>query len=121
MVSPKDIINNVFQGLEVSEEEKQQILGAYALAYYKKSFEILMEVKLTDQEFLNRMAEVFNNEVSKLPPKVKKIFDETLEKSKGDLISNLLSRITSKLDSKTQQRVKNNVAKITEIPVSTSV
>lgn len=118
MITPQDIINKVFQGLDIAEEQKQQTFGAYLLAYYKKSFEVLIELKLTDQEFLNRLAEVFNSEVNRLSVEEKKRLDEVLEKSKGGLLANLLATITGKLDPATQQKVKDNIVKITQTPAS---
>jgi len=107
-------IEEIFKGIEITEEQKKAFLGIYSIAFYKVLLEILIGLKGQDKAFAEKMNSFFDSSISSLNEEEKKIFDKVVEEQRGKVLGEILAVFKDNLSPELKQKIEANLARLTQ-------
>lgn len=108
----KDYLDKVFLDIDVSAEEKKQIMGIYYISIYKVVLELLITLKSDDKEFINRLNVFLAENIGSLDPKVLPYFEKAIDQQKAKLLQDINRVITEKVSPEIKEKIQKNIAQL---------
>jgi hypothetical protein len=101
--------DSVFKDVNISEQEKKQLLGVYLISIYKILIEILLTFKGNDKVFLQKLNELIGQGIDNLEPQLKNAFDKAIEEQKSKIIDTITKIILEKSPKEVAQKIQSNL------------
>ena len=113
----KDILDKTLQGIDITEEEKNTLLGMYTLYYYKYLLEMLLVFNSSDKEFQQRLVNFLDNEIKSLPQDQQQSFQTKVKEDVNVIFSDVVGTFRDNLPENLKQIVDKNIENLsTQIP-----
>lgn len=112
MKSIKDYFDKVFEGFDLTEEEKSCLLGLYLIEFYKSSFEIILDQLGNNQDFLSKLNGFFDESLKLFSQEKLKSYQELLEEEKVKIVAQLITSSQDSLPLELRQKIEVNLTKI---------
>ena len=105
----KDILDKTLQGIDITEEEKNTLLGMYTLYYYKYLLEMLLVFNSSDKEFQQRLVNFLDNEIKSLPQDQQQSFQTKVKEDVNVIFSDVIGTFRDNLPENLKQIVDKNI------------
>lgn len=90
MDSIREITDELFKDIKMSENQKRAFLGMYLIGYFKTVLELLIALKGNDQDFIQKLTVFFDESIKTLPEPQRKKFEEEVDIQKGKLLGEMV-------------------------------
>lgn len=104
-----DFISKIFEGVELTQEERNMILGIYFMNYYKNLLELLLSYRAKDEVFVTLLNNLLNSQIGNLNAEEKKVFTEVMEDKKVQIFGSIVHLIKDKLPPEKSKIIENNL------------
>lgn len=104
----KAVLDKTFEGIEVTPEQKNTLIGIYTIKFYRAIVDTLVFVKADDVEFFNKLNKTLLDLVNSLDQAKKQDFNTIIEKEKTRILAEVVNEIEEKLDPDMQKTVETN-------------
>lgn len=102
-INIKDLLDKTLTGIDITEEEKNTLLGMYMIFYYKYLLEILLVFKSKDNGFQQRIVNFLDSEIKSLHKDQLQTFEERMTEDVNVIFSDVLGTFRNNLPEKLQQ------------------
>lgn len=112
MNSIEDIIEKALDGIPITQQDKNILLGMYMLKYNKSCLELLSILKGKDIQFQQNINELFGKAISSLNTEERQKFNKAIDDEKGKILANLINVFKNSLSPQLQQKIEENLEEI---------
>lgn len=105
----KDLLDKTLEGIEITEEEKNALLGMYTISYYKYVLEMLLMFKPHDKEFQKSLVEFLDNQIKSLPDDQQQAFQEKVKQDVNIIFSEVNGTFRDNLPEEMQKKIDKNL------------
>lgn len=106
------IIGKILEGLEVSQDQKNLLVGLYTMAFYKACVETILTIKGRDSDFFRGLNRLVDDAITSMNTNEKTQFEEVLEIQKSDILTRVLGTFSSNLPLELKNKIRDNVARL---------
>jgi len=105
----KDLLDKTLKGIDMTEKEKSSVFGMYMIYYYKYLLEMLLILKSSNKEFLDRLVNFLDNEIKSLPSDQQQTFQTKVKEDVNVIFSDVLGTFKDNLPQNLQQIIDRNI------------
>lgn len=108
-INIKDLLDKTLGGIDITEEEKNSLLGIYMIYYYKYLLEMLLTFKSSEKEFQDRLVNFLDNEIKSLPQDQQETFQAKIKEDVHVIFSDVVGAFRDNLPENLQEIVDKNI------------
>ncbi|MCL4416762.1 MAG: hypothetical protein M1365_08720 [Actinobacteria bacterium] len=108
----KDIIEKALEGIPITQQDKNILLGIYMLKYNQSCLELLSVLKGKDIQFQENINELFGKTIASLNIEERQKFNKAIDEEKGKILANLINKFKNSLSPQLQQKIEENLEEI---------
>lgn len=112
MQNIQEIIEKIFSGITISEEEKKVIVGLYIVGYHRSLLEALLGINLQNKDFYIKMTNFFAENIEELTDEQKKRLQKAMEAEKGRMLGEILKNIKINLSEEDKKKIEKNTKQL---------
>jgi len=105
-----DYFVKVFKDIEISDAEKNQLMGIYMISVYKLLIELLLTFKGNDKEFIKKINQFIDSNIVQLDAESREIFDKTVENQKNDILKKIIDITIEKVPQRIAAKIQANLS-----------
>lgn len=103
------IIDQIFEGIELPQEQKNTLITIYTLNSLKTIFDTLVGLTKGDQDFINKITNLYDLEIAKLSSNDKIIFDKIISEENAKNLSSVIDIFASNLPVELRNKINENL------------
>lgn len=107
-----DFIDEVFQGTEITQDEKMAIQGIYQISAYKLLLELVLTLKAKDQKFVKRLNDLLEEAFASLEQSDKNHLVTVFTEQNKQQLKKLVMDIQENLPADTKNKITANIDKL---------
>jgi succinate dehydrogenase flavin-adding protein (antitoxin of CptAB toxin-antitoxin module) len=105
----ENIIGTITNGINISQEQKTVLVGAYRIASIKVMLELLIALKASDVEFAQDLNNFFEKHVNSLSEEQRDSYEKSLENGKERTFLEMIRLFMSQFPDSDQEIMRSNI------------
>ncbi len=105
----EEYFKQVFEGLEITEDEEKQIKYIYLVQIYKSIIELLMTLKGKDKEFVEEFTKFLDAKIKSLDPENLSNFEVAMESERSRITNSMVKTILATASPDQRKIIEENL------------
>jgi hypothetical protein len=105
----EELINKVFQGIDIEEDQKKAIVGIFVFKFYEMVVDELLSCDMSNIKHIAKITQTIDCLVQDLDVKKKEVVLQNIKTRKIEILVEMIDKLTTNLDNETQKTIDKNL------------